>query len=492
MIPVQVGPYETGGDISSVVEGSVQRVGNTVRVTVELIDARVDRQLWADDYERELNDLFGIQTEVAERIVHALNAQLSPAQKAQIERRPTQSSEAYDLYLRALEYFHRPGFLPQNLAIAERLLQQAIAIDPSFAVARARLALIILHRYWYAAGTAESVAEKGREEAERALQLEPDLPEAHLALGIYHHFAHRDYDKAVREYEIARAGLPGEAVELLGYVRRRQGRFDEAIRYQQEAIRLDPRSADVLNGLAGSLLLTRRYQEAEPILDRALTIAPDSAVAAVLKALILEAWRGETHLAKALIIDIKDRETRTPVGQQSMLIELLEHHPAETLLFLDAVRSDSIATPWAVYPKAFVSAAAHDALGDSIRAQKDYETARPALETEAERNPSRAYQRILLARAYAALGRKDDALREANRAVQALPISRDAWFGSDNEIGQAMVEARVGEKAKAIEHIRALLSIPCLLSPALLRVDPRWAPLRGDPRFRKLAELDRE
>jgi len=477
--------------VSSILEGSVQRSANRVRVEARLIDARSDRQIWADRYDRDVSDAFAIQTAVAEEIASALHARLSPAQKAQFARRPTDNPEAYDLYLRALEYANRPGHQPQNLTIAERLYRQAIATDTSFALARARLAFTRIETYWFVAGTPDRVAEEAREEAEHALRLRRDLPEAHLALGAYYYWGRRDYEAALPEFEIARRGLPAEAINLIGAVRRRQGRFEEAIRDQQEAARLDPRSPGQLLEVAISLLLTRRYEEADGTVDRALTIAPDFAGAAMLKAVIHEAWKEESELAQAVLRQTRGRlDPRGRVGQQDWFIMLLEHHPAEALPWLDSAESDSIITPRGVYPKALLYAGAHEALGDAAQARKEYESARSALEAELEKDPGRGPQHMLLARAYAGLGRKEDALREARRAVETLPISKDAFFGSDLEIYRAAVEGRVGEADAAIDHIRQLLSVPCLLSPALLRIDPRWSPLRGDPRFRQLAKLD--
>src|SRR5215813_1256092 len=246
--------------VSSVVEGSVQRAGNRVRVEARLIDARSDLQIWSDRYDRDLTDVFGIQTAVAEEIAKTLQARISPAQKAQIERKPTENAAAYDLYLRALEYRHRPGVQPDNLEIAERFYRQAIQADPSFALARAGLAGVKLARYWWVAGTPDSVTEEAKREAEHALRLQPDLPEGHLALGRYHYWRHLDYDRALKEFELARSGAPAEALNFIGAVLRRQGRYDEAIRYQQEAVHLDPRSPDRRYFLAETFILTRRYE----------------------------------------------------------------------------------------------------------------------------------------------------------------------------------------------------------------------------------------
>ena len=479
-------------DVSSIVEGSVQRAGNRVRVEAKLIDARSDRQMWADRYDRDLTDVFGIQTAVAEEIARTLQARLSPAQKTQIERKPTQSTEAYDLYLRGLEYANRPGRLPSNFAVAERFYRQAIETDPSFALAWARLAFVKIWTYWSVAGTPDRVAQGAREAAEQSLRIQPDLPEGHLALGLYHYWRDREYENALKELEIARAGIPAEATHYVGMVLRRHGKFDEAIRNQEEAVRLDPRSLLIWLELANSFLSTRRYKEADQVLDRVLALAPDFPGASIIRAYIYEAWKGDTSLAKGALKENRGR--LDPGGRlgvaQAWIVTLLEHDPREALSFLDSLQSDSLNLGDKSIPKAFLYAVAHEAIGDTARATKEYETALPLLQAEVDEKAGHAPQRSLVARAYAGLGRKESALREAKRAVELLPVSKDALYGADIEIERAAVEARVGETDAAIEHIRYLLSIPCNLSPALLRIDPRWALLRDDPRFRRLAELE--
>src|SRR5262249_54876915 len=215
--------------------------------------------------------------------------------------------------------------------------------------------------------------------------------------------------------------------------------------------------------------------------------------AAAVKALLHEAWQGDTSLAKEVLREAHGRlDPRGLVGSQDGIINLFLHNPPEGVSLLDSIEAEAIIGQSAVYPEVFLYAVAHEALGDAHQARKEYETALPLLAAEVEKNPSRPLQRSLLAHAYAGLGRKEEALREVRRAVEALPISKDAYSGMTLEIDRAAVEARVGETDAAIEHIRHLLSIPCFLSPGLLRIDPRWAPLRGDPRFRNLAELERE
>ncbi len=491
-------PYKTGTrnlreiaealGVSSIVEGTVQRAGQRVRVAARLIDARTDRQLWGDRYDRDATDVFGIQTAVAEEIAGALQARLSAAQRKTLARRPTVSPEAYDLYLRALDYANRPGYQSANLEFAERLFRQAIQTDPSFALARARMAHVMMQRHYFVAGTPDAVAEEAKDQAEQSLRLQLDLPDGHLALGLYHYWARRDFDRALKELEIARAGLPGEALYYIGAIARRQGKFDEAIRNEERAAQLDPRSPIAFLELVFSLTITRRYQEADQVADRVLTIAPDFVGVRDFKAFLHELWKGETELGQEML-----RRAGGFLGSDSAtsaFIRVMMHHPREALRLLDSLQSESLATQYAMYPKAFLFAIAHEELGEQARARQEYEAALLMLKAEVENSPRLPYQRSLLARAYAGLGRKEDALREANRAAELLPISKDAFWGADVEIFRAAVEARVGEKDAAIERIRYLLSIPSFLSPGALRIDPEWTPLRKDPRFRKLAELD--
>ncbi len=475
--------------VSSIVEGTVQREGQRVRVAATLIDARGDRQLWANSYDEDAGDLFAIQTAVAEAIAHALKARLSPEQKEQLARKPTQSAEAYELYLRALDYAGRPRYEPSNLEAAQRLYRRSIQIDPSFAVARARLAGLLLITSVFVTGTPDSVAEEGRTQAEESLRLQPDLPDGHFALGLYHYWRN-DFERALKELEIARAALPGEALSWIASIEHAQGKFDQAIRTAYRAVELDPRSPNTLFNLTLSLTHVRRYQEADPLLERALTIAPDFLEARAARAIVHELWKGEIEPAEEAL---RYARQRVPGGGawSVAVIFLMTRHPREALPILDALQSESLGSVYALYPKAFLYAVAHQALGDPERARKEYQAAIPLLEAEVQKgSPPRPFQRPLLAYAYAGVGRKEDALREARRAGELFPISRDAYHGPSVEIWRAAVEARVGEKDAAIDRIRYLLSIPSYLSPGLLRIDPSWAPLRDDPRFRKLAELD--
>jgi len=478
--------------VSTIVEGSVQRAGNHVRVEARLLDARRDRQLWAESYDRDLTDVFAIESAITEEIAHALHAKLSAAQTLQLARKPTQSLEAYDLYLRAIDYDqdHRPDMRPADLAISEDLFRQAIALDSSFALARARLAISLLHRFWWVAGTPRVVLEEARHETEEARRLDRDLPQTHLALGYLHYYGERHFEEALREFEAARNGAPGEALPAIAYVQRRLGKFEEAIRNLRETVPLDPRSSPLLLSLAETLEFVRRYPDAERFYNQALRITPDSDSVRIRLAHLYEKWKGERDMAKKVLLDVAPRlDPQARFAALSFVIILMWHNPPEALEVLRRVPAETFAGGRAVYPRALLAAFAHEALGDASVARIEYKRALPALE-EAIRKDPRPAQYSALALDYAGLGRKKDALEAARRGLDLLPLSQDAMFGAFQLIDLALVEARVGEMEAAIRDIDDLLSRPSYLSPGLLRIDPRWQPLYGEARFRKLAEMD--
>jgi len=487
--------------VVSIVEGTVQRVGNHVRVQAKLIDAKTDREIWADRYDRDLTDVFAIEAAVAEEIAGALTARLSPSQRKGIARPPTRSADAYDLYLRGVAYEEKSE--PKENAIAEASFREAISKDPSFALARAHLAELLVGRFWFRSGTPDSVIREVDEQTKEAVRLQPELPDAHRARGVYHVWR-REYDEALRELEIARPGDPNGVLFWSAAVDRRKGNYDANVQRLRRLEQLDPRSKDIPHVLALSFLWMRRYEETDRSIARALSLAPDSDVDLVLRPFLYELWKGDTGPAKAFLREVPARlDTWARLGGEKnhslvldefgyWLVMLMIHNPRESIAVLDSLKVDSLTTAHAIYPRAILYADAHAALGDEARARKEYEAAVPALQAAVEADPEHPFQRCLLAHAYSALGRKEEALREAHRAAEILPLSKDAYLGPKALMEVAMVEGRVGETREAVDRIRQLLQIPVILSPAMLRIDPRWVPLRADPEFREIAGLPAE
>ena len=474
--------------VSTVLEGSVQRAGSRVRIQAQLIDAASDRQIWADRYDRELTDLFLIQTAVAEEIAKALDARLSPAERSQIARQPTANAAAYDLYLRAQEYAQRPLPSPDEVENAEKLYRRAIELDPAFALAHARLARLQSLIYRYRHDHTEGRIADASKEAQLALSLQPDLAEAHEALGLVHH-GRRDFAPALVEFEIARKGIP-EVAAWISDVQQRRARFDDALRTQEQAMALAPRSLNPLGYYFWTLVLLRRYEKAESLLERVSSFDPENRIISAWKALLAMFSKGDARPAKALLREVGAQ--KKPLSWVNpALITLLQLNPAEAIAALH-VLPDPLAEPGRFLPKSLLSAIAYDAIGDLEHARAGYDAARIELEAEHPDRPGEEVLRCRLGRAYAGLGRKKDALRECGLAVESQPVTSDAVDGPALLEQLAAIQARVGEPDAAIAILAKLMAMPASISAPLLRIDPKWAPLRSDPRFRQLAGLPRE
>jgi len=280
--------------VTTLLEGSVRRVGNRVRVNVQLIDANNDEHIWAEDYDRDLTDVFAIQTDLAQKIASALQAKLSPTEKARLDNRPTQNPDAYLLFVQAHVCANRMDMFHDASLKAEPLFEQAIKLDPNFALAFAGLSMVeswIYHSF----DPTEGRRQKARLNADEALRLQPDLPEAHLALGSSYYYGDRDYERALAEFEIAKRGLPNDAQVYLaiGSIQRRQGKWAESTANLEKAATLDPKNTNVLSNLAYSYVAQRNFETADKIADRVIAAAPQSLQAAGLKGLLAAEWKGD-------------------------------------------------------------------------------------------------------------------------------------------------------------------------------------------------------
>src|SRR5438093_5203580 len=270
--------------VATLLEGSVRRIGNRVRVNVQLIDANNDEHIWAEDYDRDLTDVFAIQTDLAQKIASALQAKLSPNEKARLDRQPTKDSDAYLLYLQAHDYANRPDRFRDTSLKAEELFEQAIKLDPNFALAFAGLSMVQSWLY-HEADPTPARREKARLNANEALRLQPELPEGHLALGFSYYYGDRDYQRALAEFEIAKRDLPNEAQAYMaiGAIQRRQGKWTESTANLEKAAALDPKNQSILFNLAYSYMALRNFEAAEKTVDRAIAIAPQSFATLALK-----------------------------------------------------------------------------------------------------------------------------------------------------------------------------------------------------------------
>jgi TolB-like protein/Flp pilus assembly protein TadD len=477
--------------VATLLEGSVRRAGNRVRVSVQLINANDDEHIWAEDYDRDLTDVFAIQTDLAQKIASALQAKLSPNEKERLDRQPTQNPDAYLLFIQAHDYANRPDQFRDELLKAEQLFEQAIKLDPKFAAAFAGLSMIesgMYHNFDPTPGRRE----KARRNAEEALRLEPDLPEGHLALGFCYYYGDRDYERALGEFEVAKRDLPNEAQAYLaiGAIQRRQGKWAESTTSLEKAAALDPKNAKILDNLAFNYMAVLNFDAAEKTLDRAIAAAPQAVAPVGFKAFLTVLSKGDLTLAEKQLFSsrVESDPNGFLVWARCWLLMLQRNFP-EALAVAEKFPGELlIVETSAPVPKALLKGIIHQLQGDKPTAQTEFDQARIISESllrEAPNDPARHAQHGLI---LAALDRKQEAIAEGKRAVELLPESQDAFTGPRIAVSLAQIYAMTGESDEAFRLINHLLETPNGLTIPLLKLDPAWDPLRKDPRFQALID----
>lgn len=478
--------------VAHVLEGSVQRAGGKVRVNAQLIDARTDGHLWAQVYDRPLDDVFLIQSEIAKAIADQLQAKLSPSEKLAIERPPTSDVTAFDLYSRAKTLLLTTSFSAQsrqNLLQAADLLNQAVAHDPQFFLAYCQLAYT--HGFLYFLGLDHTPERRALAEAaiQDALRLRPDAGEAHLARAENFYRVDLDYGRALAELEAARRTLPNDArvFELTGYIQRRQGRLEEALHNLERALELDPRNFFTLQQIALSYQLVRRYAEEVGVLDRALIINPSDTDTKVARALLDFDWKADSRPLHRTIESIR-KESPDAVGSvaDSWLIwALAERDGREAESALAALGENMYGIDAVNFNHDFSAGLIARMTNDPAKARAAFSAARGRQEKVVQAQPDYGPAVCVLGLIDASLGRKDEALREGRRAVALLPVAKDSINGVHMIEYFAMIAAWVGEKDLACEQLAAVTRLPGTLSYGQLKLMPQWDPLRGNPRFEK-------
>ena len=477
--------------VGTLLEGSVRRIGNRVRVNVQLIDANSDEHIWAEDYDRDLTDVFAIQTDLAQKIASSLQAKLSPNEKEQLDRQPTKDPNAYLLFIQAHDYANRPDHLRDDSIKAEELFEQAIKLDPKFAAAFAGLSMVeswIYHSF----EPTQARREKARLNADESLRLEPNLPEGHLALGFSYYYGDRDYERALAEFEIAKRDLPNEAQAYMaiGAIQRRQGKWTESTANLEKAVALDPKNASMLVNLAWNYMAVRNFEAADKTVDRAIAVAPKSFAVTALKAYLAAAWKGDLSVIEKQSAPIP--EDVDPSGlvtfERYWVLTLQRKFPEALAVVQKFPRETLITYTTAPAPKAFLEGNIHFLEGDKPRSQAEFEKARVISEQllrDAPEDPARHAQHGFI---LAALGRKEEAIAEGKRAVALLPESQDAFDGPRGTAALAQIYAWTGESDEAFRLLDHLLSVPNGLAVPMLKLDPAWDPLRKDPRFQALID----
>jgi TolB-like protein/Flp pilus assembly protein TadD len=473
--------------VGAILEGSVRRIGNRVRVNVQLINADTDEHMWAEDYDRDLTDVFAIQTDLAQQIVRELQAKLSPMEKAQIERRPTQNGEAYLAFVQAHDLSTRPDKFRGDIENAEQLFERATKLDPNFAEAFAGLAWIDNWMYHTFDPTAAR-KEKARAAAEEAFRLQPNLPEAHLALGFYYYYCERDYQNALREFAIAKLSLPNsaEVYMAIGSIERRQGKWAQSTGNFEKAVSLSPRDSFILVNLADNYRANKNFETADKILGRAIEAAPNSLSARAAKAMLPLDWKGDLSMMEKDLADMPpgvDPEGLVTFGRVQLL--MLQRKFPEALAVLKQLSPDLSHDS---KPREFLEGAIYTFLNDRERARSAFEHARPIAEQSLREAPNDAFRHALLGQILAGLGEKEAAIAEGKRAVNLLPESQDALEGPKATLELAKIYTWTGETDQALLLLDHSLSTPSGITVSSLKLDPVWDPLRSDPRFQALID----
>jgi TolB-like protein/Tfp pilus assembly protein PilF len=484
--------------VANILEGSVRREGDRVVVNVQLIDARNDRHIWANRYDRTLADSLGLQGELASEIAEALRATLSTEEQARVATKPTQNPDAYVFYLRANQISRNPDTLLEDYKTAEQLYTQAIALDPNFALAHARLASVCAEVFHFYEPT-EAWRTKARAEADIALRLQPNLAEAHFALGQCIYWMDQNYDRALEQFEIASRLSPsnGDIARLIAAIKRRQGKWEQALEEYERVAMLDPQNQNTVRELIFINTAMRRWPEAALWAERMRALAPTSIVAKIQSGYVDFWWKGNTQLLKSLLDNVP--ASNDPDGAVTACrwdVAMLKRDYSEAKKVLQALPLDELSyTNAGATPRSFFEGCIYLAQGDNVNAQKAFELARPAFEAAVKEAPESSYRHANLGWLYGFMGRKDDAIREGQRAVELKPEWKDAVDGALMNCYLALIYTRVGEKELAIPLITRLLKTPGAVDSVDysitvndLKYRWEWDPLRNDPRFQKLLE----
>jgi TolB-like protein len=474
-------------------EGNVQRIGDRLRVNAQLIDTRTDTHAWAQTYDRDVSDLFVIQSEIAQAIAWQLGAKISPAERRAIQRAPTGDLTAFDLYIRAKDLLLAVSFSAnarEDLLQAADLLNQAVGHDPSFFQAYCHLALTHVVYYFY--GFDHTSARLGLAEAAlgAAARLRPDAGETHLAHARNLYWGYLDYNGAQAELEIARQSLPNDPQIFLltALIQRRQGRWEESIQNFQRALELDPRNLITLQQLALSYGDLSRYAEEKSVLDRALAIEPNDATTKAMRAVIELDWKADTRPLNQLIDSIRSTSPNAlpDIADAWILCALAERDPTAAANALAVSGENAFSDGPIQFSRAFVEGVIARMAKDDGKARSAFTAARAEQEKIVEAQPNYGPALCVLGLIDAGLGRKEEALREGRRAIELVPIEKDAVNGRIIIAHFAMIAAWVGETALACEQLAIAVGYTSSLSYGQLKLMPWWDPLRGEPRFEQM------
>jgi len=489
--------------VAHILEGTARRAGNRIRVNAQLIDARSDAQLWGETFDREITDLFALQSELAQRISQELRANLSAREKTNLQTHPTRDILAYELFLRARELFHwaGSGYSYDKGADALRLIDEAIKRDPQFALAYGLASRLHSELFWFGYDKSASRLEKAKAAADAALELQPDLGEAHLAKAFYYYYGFRQYDVAQKHVTDAIRAIPNDAdvLNTAGAIARRVGRWNEAASSLEQARDRDPRNLSVLWSLFESYLALHEYTKADGTVNDALSVSPAADFFVLARNAIALFRDGDTAPLRSALRKLP--RSFDPGGATSTIalrLSLMESDVEEADRVLAACRHEKLddnglsgvagALDGYTVPKSWYAGLIAQARGNESSARAAFEQAKRAVRDDLVQSPNDAKTLAMLALIHAAVGEKNEALGAATRAGELLPIAKDSFDGPILATTLAAVSAKLGEKDSAIRQLESLVGVPNGPTPGTLRVEPEWDSLRDDSRFKKLAE----
>jgi serine/threonine protein kinase/tetratricopeptide (TPR) repeat protein len=479
-------------NVDIVVEGSVRKAGDKLRITAQLVKVSDGYHIWSETYDRLMKDVFAIQDEISMSIVEKLKVSLLKEESAKLKIRPTKNLEAYNLYLQGIRYFNR-GYSGKNLRMAVHMFEKAIALDPNFALAYSKLSTAYITLYWYYYDRTDTCLAKARDAVNKAFEISPDLPEAHMALGVYYYHGHMDYDRGLEYFKIAKKSLKNNSdlFHWIAAIQRRQGKFNQAVDNFRKALELDPLNNIYTHEVATTYLFLRNYREAEYYYNRAISLSPDWPSPYGREILLYLLWKGNIEKALKVLEEVPKKVHSSEIPRfvlPSFKLYVINGSYQKAMNQLTLLSSDTINYHYQFIPRALLFAEVYGFLNQSELEQKYYDSARRILEKKVTEYKEDARIHSSLGIAYAGLGRREEAIQEGKLAIRLLPVIKDAIRGPSYLVNLARIYVMIVEYDLAIDQLEFLLSIPSRISIPLLRIDPTWDPLRNNSRFQKLLE----